>query len=142
MNNQIIDKSISYPMINNSCRKNKKSKEKRNLTVDKVPKQQKKPPTRKADAVDMSAGIIDINATPDIATWNKKLHIEENASEIIANGLNDAEKIQRPTTIGIGLRDKKALKKDLIVDPANRKEVEEATNSGFELTDEAYDLSR
>ena len=79
-------------MINNSCRKNKKSKAKKDLPVDnKVPKQQKKPPTRKADVVDMSAGIIDINATPDIATWNKKLHIEENASEIIANGLNDAD---------------------------------------------------
>ena len=38
--------------------------------------------------------------------------------------------------------DKKALKKDLIVDPGNRKEVEEATKSGFTLTDEASDLSR
>lgn len=90
----------------------------------------------------ISEHIIDINDTPDIATWNKKLHIEENASAIIANGLNDAEEMQRPTTIGIGLRDKKALKKDLIVDPANRKEVEGATNSGFTLTDEASDLSR
>ena len=130
-------------MINNSCRKIKKSKVKKDLPVDnKMPKQQKKPPKMKAYVVDMSAAIIDINDTPDIATWNKKLHIEENASGIIANGLNDAEEMQRPTTIGIGLRDKKPLKKDLIVDPANRKEVEGATNSGFTLTDEASDLSR
>ena len=113
-------------MINNSCRRNKKSKENRNLPVDQVSKQQNKSPTRKVEVVDMSVGIIDINDTPDIATWNKKLRIEENASSIIANGLNDAEEIQRPTTVGIGLRDKKSLKKDLSVDPANRKEVEGA----------------
>ena len=89
----------------------------------------------------ISEHIIDINDTPDIATWNKKLHIEENASAVNANGLNDAEKIRSSRIIGIGLRDKKALKKDLIVDPANRKEMEEATKSGFTLTDEASDLS-
>ena len=125
-------------MINNSSRKNKKSKEKRNLPVDKVAKRQNKSASRKVGVVDMSVGIIDINDTPDIATWNKKLHIEENASGTVAN---DAEKMQTLTTIGIGLRDKKAPKKDLIVDPANRKEVEEATDSGFTLTDEASDLS-
>jgi hypothetical protein len=120
-------------MINNSCRKFKKSKAKKDLPVDnKMPKQQKKPPTMKAYVVDMSA---------DIATWNKKLHIEENASGVNANGLNDREKIQSSSTIGIGMRDKKALKKDLIVDPANRKEIEEAKKSGFALTDEASDLS-
>ena len=140
MNNEIIDISTSYPMINNSRRKNKKSKVKRNLRVDKVPKRQNKSPSRKVGVVDMSVGIIDINDTPDIATWNKKLHIEENGSGI-ANGLNDAEKMQSLTTIGIGLRDKKAPEKDLIVDPANRKEVEEATNSGFTLTDDGSDLS-
>ena len=129
-------------MINNSSRKNKKSKEKRNLPVDKVAKRQNKSASRKVGVVDMSVGIIDINDTPDIATWNKKLHIEGNGSRIVANGLNDAEKMQSLTTIGIGLRDKKAPKKDLIVDPANRKEVEEATNSGFTLTDEGSDLSR
>jgi hypothetical protein len=129
-------------MINNSRRKFKKSKAKKDLPVDnKMPKQQKKPPTMKAYVVDMSAAIIDINDTPDIATWNKKLHIEENASGVNANGLNDPEKIQSSSTIGIGLRDKKALKKDLIVDPANRKEMEEAKKSGFALTDEASDLS-
>ena len=142
MNNEIIDISTSYPMINNSGRRNKKTKENRNLRVDKVSKQQSKSPTRKVEVVDMSVGIIDINDTPDIATRNKKLRIEENASSIIANGLNDAEEIQRPTTVGIGLRDKKSLKKDLSVYPANRKEVEGAINSGFTLTDEASDLSR
>ena len=129
-------------MINNSRRKIKKSKAKKDLPVDnKMPKQHKKPWTMKSYVVDMSAAIIDINDTPDIATWNKKLHIEENVSGVNANGLNDAEKIQSSSTIGIGLRDKKALKKDLIVDTANRKEMEEATKSGFTLTDEASDLS-
>ncbi len=128
-------------MINNSIRKNKKSKEKRNLPVHKVPKGRNKSASKKVDVVDMSVGIIDINNTPDIATWNKKLHIEENTSGIVANGLNEAEKTQRLTTIGIGLRDKKAPKKDLIVDPANRKEIEEAIESGSTLTDEATDLS-
>jgi hypothetical protein len=47
-----------------------------------------------------------------------------------------------PTTIGIGLRDKKASKKDLIVDPANRKNTEGAIKSGSTLTDEAADLSQ
>jgi hypothetical protein len=131
-------------MINNFSRKNKKDKEKKDLPIDnKVPKQQKKPPAMNAHVIDMSSGIIDINDALDVATWNKKLQAKENASGIIANRLNDAGTTRRPTTISsIGLRDKKALKKDLIVDPANRKEVEEATKSGLILTDEAADSSR
>src|ERR687885_1294634 len=131
-------------MINNFSRKNKKDKEKKDLPIEnKVPKQQKKPPAMNAHVIDMSSGIIDINDAPDIATWNKKLQAKENASGIIANRLNDAGTTRWPTTISsIGLRDKRALKKDLIVDPANRKEVEEATKSGLILTDEAADSSR
>jgi hypothetical protein len=51
------------------------------------------------------------------------------------------KKIQTPLTIGIGIRHRKPSKKDLIVDPANRKEIEEAIESGSTLTDEATDLS-
>ena len=41
----------------------------------------------------------------------------------------------------IGLREKKGSKKDLIIDPANKKEVDEAIKSGLTFTDEADDLS-
>ncbi|MFL6347569.1 MAG: hypothetical protein ACJ71P_16865 [Nitrososphaeraceae archaeon] len=128
-------------MNNNTHKRKKKNKEKEDFSVDnKVPKQQKM--TTKADVTDMSAGIIDIDDTPDVATWNKKVHIKEDAVDIIASRFHDAEKIEMPTTIGIGLRDKKASKKDLVVDPANRKDIEGAIKSGSTLTDEAADLSQ
>ncbi|MFL6359044.1 MAG: hypothetical protein ACJ72V_06855, partial [Nitrososphaeraceae archaeon] len=126
-------------MNNNTHKRKKKNKEKEDFSVDnKVPKQQKM--TTKADVTDMSADIIDIDDTPDVATWNKKVHIKEDAVDIIASRFHDAEKIEMPTTIGIGLRDKKASKKDLVVDPANRKDIEGAIKSGSTLTDEAADL--
>jgi hypothetical protein len=126
---------------NNSNIRKKDKREKKDLSADnKVTKQQKT--KRKADAVDMSTGIIDIEDTPDVATWNKKIHIKDDTGRVIADRFDDAEKIQTPPTIGIGLRDRKASKKDLIVDPANRKEVEEAIESGSTLTDEATDLSQ
>jgi hypothetical protein len=128
-------------MNNNTHKRKKKNKEKEDFSVDnKVSKQQKM--TTKADVTDMSAGIIDIDDTPDVATWNKKVHIKEDAVDIIASRFHDAEKIEMPTTIGIGLRDKKASKKDLVVDPANRKDIEGAIKSGSTLTDEAADLSQ
>lgn len=128
-------------MNNNTHKRKKKNKEKEDFSVDnKVPKQQKM--TTKADVTDMSAGIIVIDDTPDVATWNKKVHIKEDAVDIIASRFHDAEKIEMPTTIGIGLRDKKASKKDLVVDPANRKDIEGAIKSGSTLTDEAADLSQ
>jgi hypothetical protein len=83
----------------------------------------------------MSTGIIDIEDTPDVATWNKKIHIKNDSACVVADGFHDAEKIQTPPTIGIGLREKKRFKKDLIIDPANRKQVEEAIESGSTLTD-------
>jgi hypothetical protein len=128
-------------MNNNTHKRKKKNKEKADFSVDKkVPKQQKM--TTKADVTDMSADLIDIDDTPDVATWNKKVHIKEDAVDIIASRFHDAEKIEMPTTIGIGLRDKKASKKHLVVDPANRKDIEGAIKSGSTLTDEAADLSQ
>jgi hypothetical protein len=123
---------------NNSGRRKKKNKEKKDFSVDKTIKQQKM--TTKANVMDMSAGIIDIDDTPDVATWNKKIHIKEDAAGIMVNRLHDAEK-QPPTTIGIGLREKKRSKKDLIIDPANKKEVDEAIKSGLTFTGKADDLS-
>jgi hypothetical protein len=124
---------------NNSNTRKKDNREKKDLSADiKVRKQQKA--KRKADAVDMSIGIIDIDNTPDVATWNKKIHVKDDTARVIANRFHDAEEIQTPPTIGIGLRDRKAPKKDLSVDPANRREVEDAIEFGSILTDEATDL--
>jgi hypothetical protein len=126
-------------MNNNISGRRKKDKEKKDFSsVDnKVPKVEK----TKADVMDMSADIIDIDNTPDIATWNKEIHIKADAAAagITANKLQEAE-ILPPTTISIGLKEKKGPKKDLIIDPADKKEVDEAIKSGSTLTDEA-DLS-
>ena len=131
--------SANHPMNNNTGRRRRRKKEKKDFPVDnKVLKQQKT--TTKADFMDMSAGIIDIDDTPDVATWNKKIHIKDNASDIIVNRLHEAE-MRQPTTIDIGLREKKGSKKDLIIDPANKKNVDEAIKSESTLTDEAADLS-
>ena len=48
--------------------------------------------------------------------------IKDDAACIVDDRFCDAEEIQTTLTTGIGLRDRKASKKDLIVDPANRKE--------------------
>ena len=131
--------SANHPMNNNTGRRRRRKKEKKDFPVDnKVLKQQKT--TTKADFMDMSAGIIDIDDTPDVATWNKKIHIKDDASDIIVNRLHEAE-IRQPTTIDIGLREKKESKKDLIIDPANKKNVDEAIKSESTLTDEVADLS-
>lgn len=131
--------SANHPMNNNTGRRRRRKKEKKDFPVDnKVLKQQKT--TTKADFMDMSAGIIDIDDTPDVATWNKKIHIKDDASDIIVNRLHEAE-IRQPTTIDIGLREKKGSKKDSIIDPANKKDVDEAIKSESTLTDEAADLS-
>ena len=126
-------------MNNNISGRRKKDKEKKDFSsVDnKVPKVEK----TKAHVMDMSADIIDIDNTPDIATWNKEIHIKADAAAAgtTANKLQGAE-ILPPTTISIGLKEKKGPKKDLIIDPADKKEVDEAIKSGSTLTDEA-DLS-
>jgi len=122
--------------MNNISGRRKKNKEKKDFSsVDnKVPKVKKTKP----DVIDTSAGIIDIDNTPDVATWNKEIHIKGDAAGITANGLHEAE-ILSPTTINIGLKEKKGSK-DLIIDPADKKEVDEVIKSESTLTDEA-DLS-
>jgi hypothetical protein len=55
-----------------------------------VRKQQKA--KRKADTMDTSTGIIDIEDTPEVATWNKKIHIKDDAARIVADRFHDAEK--------------------------------------------------
>jgi hypothetical protein len=87
----------------------------------------------------MSSRIIDIEDTPDVAIWNKKIHTKGDAAGL-DDRFHNTEKTQTSLTTGIGLRDMKLSKKDLIVDPANKKEVEEAIESESTLTDEAKDL--
>ena len=134
-------------MNNNiSRRRRKKNKEKKDLSsVDnKVPKEQKITTITKANVMDMSVGIIDIDDNPDVATWNKEIHIKGDGAGIITvnNRLHEAKTTPPlpPTTVGIHLIQKKGSKKDLIIDPADKKQVDEAIKSGSTLTDGA-DLS-
>jgi hypothetical protein len=133
-------------MNNNiSRRRRKKNKEKKDLSsVDnKVPKEQKITTITKANVMDMSVGIIDIDDIPDVATWNKEIHIKGDGAGIITvnNRLHEAKITPLPpTTVGIHLIQKKGSKKDLIIDPADKKQVDEAIKSGSILTDGA-DLS-
>jgi hypothetical protein len=133
-------------MNNNiSRRRRKKNKEKKDLSsVDnKVPKEQKITTITKANVMDMSVGIIDIDDIPDVATWNKEIHIKGDGAGIITvnNRLHEAKITPLPpTTVGIHLIQKKGSKKDLIIDPADKKQVDEAIKSGSTLTDGA-DLS-
>ena len=121
-------------MNNNKSERRKKDKEKKDFSSfdNKVPKVEK----TKTDVMDMSADIIDIDNTPDVATWNKEIHIKADAAAagVTTNILQEAE-ILPSTTISFGLKEKKAFKKDLIIDPADRKEVDEAIKSGSTLTD-------
>lgn len=123
--------------MSNTSGRRKKNKEKNDFSsIDhKVPKVRR----TKADVIDMSVDIIDIDNTPDVATWNKKVHIKGDAAGITDNRLYGAEILQ-PRTISIGLTEKRGPKKDLIIDPTDNKEVDQAIKSESTLTDEA-DLS-
>ena len=123
-------------MNNDNTQRRKKKKD---LPVNSdVPKRRQKTKITKGDVMDMSAGIVDIDDTPDIATWDKKIHIKGDVAGIL-NKKSDEAETPLPTTIGIGLRLKKSSK-DLIIDPANKKDVDEALKSGLTFTDEAEDL--
>jgi len=133
--------STGLSMNNNTSRRKKKNRDKKDFSLNnRMPKQQKTTP--KTDVVDMSTGIIDIDNTPDVATWNKEIYIKNDTARVAVDRFHEPEEIQMPPTIGMGLRDRKASKKDLIIDPANRKEVEEAIESRSTLKDEAIDLSQ
>jgi hypothetical protein len=108
----IISRNRKFRYMNNdsNIRKNK-NREKKDLSADNKATKQRKT-KRKAEMVDMSTDIISIDETPDVATWNKKIHIKDHAARVIAGRFHNAEKIQTPPTIGIGLRDRKASKKD------------------------------
>jgi hypothetical protein len=89
--------------------------------------------------------IIDIDDSPDVATWNKEVtrnkdHIAKDikVSEETKNK-NRITKIhpEIPSTTTIGLRREDNDNKDNQVDPANQKDVDRIYNSGGKLTDDA-----
>jgi hypothetical protein len=71
--------STGLSMNNNTSRRKKKNRDKKDFSLNnKMPKQQKTTP--KTDVVDMSTGIIDIDNTPDVATWNKEIRIKNDTA--------------------------------------------------------------
>lgn len=88
--------------------------------------------------------IIDIDDSPDVATWNKEVtrfkdHITKDS--IISEEMNEKYKITNspkiPPTTTIGLRKENNDNEDDQVDPANQQDLNEIFNSGSKLTDKA-----
>ncbi|MGI0051780.1 MAG: hypothetical protein ACRD8K_08595 [Nitrososphaeraceae archaeon] len=88
--------------------------------------------------------IIDIDDSPDVATWNKEVtrykdHITKNS--IISEETNEKYRITNspeiPPTTTIGLRKENNDNEDDQVDPANQQDLNEIFNSGSKLTDKA-----
>ncbi len=87
--------------------------------------------------------IIDIDDSPDVATWNKEVTKDHNVKDInISEEIKNKNRIIKisskiPPTTTIGLRRKDNEGKDEQVDPANQKDVDKIYNSGGKLTDHA-----
>ena len=94
-----------------------------------------------ANNVKTSNDIIDIDDSPDIATWNK----EVTRNKIVSNNTDNKygitkinPKIPTITTIGLERRiDRDDNKKDRLIDPANQQEIDAAYHAGNKLTDQA-----
>ena len=89
-------------------------------------------------ASNASKDILDITDTPDVATWNKGTQIKGDAADIIKRSQErGAEitqgKITRTNTTTVELKEKGF--EDLIIDSANKKDVDKVVNSGASLTD-------
>ena len=89
-------------------------------------------------ASNTSKDILDITDTPDVATWNKGTQIKGDAADIIKRsqergaGITQG-KITRTNTTTVELKEKGS--EDLIIDSANKKDVDKVVNSGASLTD-------
>ncbi len=85
--------------------------------------------------------IIDIDDSPDVATWNKEVtrYKDHTKDSIISEEMNkkytNSPKI--PPTTTIGLRKENNDNEDDQVDPANQQDLNEIFNSGGKLTDQA-----
>ena len=85
---------------------------------------------------------IDIDDSPDIATWNK----EVTRNKVVSNNTDNKYRITKinpkiPTITTIGLERKidgdDDNKKDRLIDPANQQEIDAAYHAGNKLTDQA-----
>ena len=88
-----------------------------------------------------SNDIIDIDDSPDIATWNKEVTRNKNVSNNIDNKYRITKinpKIPTITTIGLERKREGVVdnEKDHIIDPANQQETEAAYHAGVKLTDQ------
>ena len=88
--------------------------------------------------------IIDIDDSPDVATWNKEVtrykdHITKDS--IKSEKMNEKYRITNspniPPTTTVGLRNENNDNEDDQVDPANQQDLNEIFNSGGKLTDQA-----
>jgi hypothetical protein len=92
-----------------------------------------------------SNDIIDIDDSPDVATWNKEVtrnkeHVvkDTKVSEESRNKFRISKiSPQIPPTTTVSLRREDNEEKDDHIDPANQKEVDKIHNSGGKLTDHA-----
>jgi hypothetical protein len=92
-----------------------------------------------------SNDIIDIDDSPDVATWNKE--VTRNKDQIvkdikISEETKNKYRIPKihpeiPSTTTIGLRREDNDNQDNQVDPANQNDVDRIYNSGGKLTDDA-----
>ena len=93
----------------------------------------------------LSNDIIDIDDSPDVATWNKEVtrnkdHITKDprrSEETNKKNRNTKNTPKIPPTTTIGLRKENNDDKDDQVDPANQKDLDKIYNSGGKLTDQA-----
>jgi hypothetical protein len=93
-----------------------------------------------------SNDIIDIDDSPDIATWNKEVTRNKNISENIDNKYRITKinpKISTITTIGLERKrgggeeeEENNNKKDHLIDPANQQDIDNAYHDGDKLTDQ------
>ena len=89
--------------------------------------------------------IIDIDDSPDVATWNKEVtrnkdHMTKDtrrSEETNEKYRNTKSTPEIPPTTTIGLRKENNDDKDDQVDPANQKDLDKIYNSGGKLTDQA-----
>ena len=88
-----------------------------------------------------SKDILDITDTPDVAVWNKSVQIKSNDDANMVKHSKERENGEAQT-IGTGLRKKRRKDNDdnkdsTLIDPANRREIDNVVNSGDTLTDKA-----
>jgi hypothetical protein len=95
-----------------------------------------------ANNVKTSNDIIDIDDSPDIATWNKEI----TRNKGVSNNIDNKYRITKinpkiPTITTIGLERKRDRiddnEKDHLIDPANQQEIDTAYHTGDKLTDQA-----